>query len=43
MYRVVHNKDIVPHIPTSIQGFYHEGEEVWYQSGMTSYKLCGYG
>lgn len=43
MYRVVHYADIVPHLPASIQGFSHEGQEVWYNSAMSTYKVCNYG
>ena len=39
-YRVVHNKDQVPHVPQSVLGFKHGGWEVWYQKGMQAYKIC---
>ena len=42
-YRVTHYADIVPHIPLTAQGFYHEGDEVWYNSAMSSYQICAYG
>lgn len=40
--RVVHYDDIVPHLPITAMGFYHAGNEVWYdQSGDTlQYKVC---
>lgn len=42
-YRIVHQADIVPHIPWASTGFLHEGEELWYDSAMATYKTCGYG
>jgi hypothetical protein len=38
--RVVHQGDIVPHIPLSAQGFLHQGQEVWYDGAMKTYKIC---
>jgi len=29
-WRVVHHRDIVPHVPLQAQGFYHVAREVWY-------------
>ena len=43
IFRVVHYADIVPHLPAKIQGFVHEGEEVWYNPAMSSYKICAWG
>eukprot|EP00828_Plagiopyla_frontata_P014344 TRINITY_DN1885_c0_g1_i7.p1 TRINITY_DN1885_c0_g1~~TRINITY_DN1885_c0_g1_i7.p1 ORF type:complete len:185 (-),score=22.09 TRINITY_DN1885_c0_g1_i7:113-667(-) len=31
-YRVVHDKDIVPHLPPQWMDFYHTEQEVWYTS-----------
>jgi hypothetical protein len=42
-FRVIHSADIVPHIPWASTGFLHEGEELWYDAAMSSYKTCGYG
>lgn len=39
-YRVVHYKDIVPHLPTESMGFHHVKTEVWYQENNTEYKVC---
>ncbi len=39
-YRLVDYADIVPHVPPSNFGFLHGGHQVWYQRGMTSYKIC---
>ena len=43
MYRVVHYADIVPHLPASAQGFSREGNEIWYDKAMATYKTCSYG
>lgn len=42
-FRVIHKADVVPHIPLTGQGFFHEGREVWYKSSMSDYKMCSYG
>jgi hypothetical protein len=31
-YRVVHNKDIVPHLPLEVMGFHHTNQEIWYST-----------
>lgn len=38
--RVVHYADIVPHIPPSSFGFSHQGNEIWYDKAMSTYKSC---
>ncbi|KAL4461570.1 hypothetical protein ABPG74_016194 [Tetrahymena malaccensis] len=38
--RVVHDKDIVPHLPPRFLGFHHESQEIWYNANFTSYKEC---
>lgn len=38
--RVVHYADIVPHIPPLALNFYHQGNEVWYDEAMKTYKTC---
>ena len=37
---MVHNADIVPHIPWMSSGFLHEGTEIWYDDGMVNYQIC---
>ncbi len=38
-HRVVHTNDIVPHVPITIMGFNHGGNEVWYNTE-TTYVQC---
>lgn len=40
LYRVVHNADIVPHLPYEWMGFKHAPREVWYTQNQTSYTVC---
>ncbi|KAK0411958.1 hypothetical protein QR680_005944 [Steinernema hermaphroditum] len=44
-FRVVHKKDIVPHLPPEkFEGYYHHQYEVWYNNNMAvsdSYSVCG--
>jgi hypothetical protein len=52
VYRVVHNRDIIPHLPpccgdieldgcrTDTSCLYHHTTEVWYDQNMTSYISC---
>jgi len=47
-YRVIHNKDIVPHLPPRLFGIqaYHHQFEVWYANDMSEnqpYKVCDKG
>lgn len=37
--RVVHDNDIVPHLPIIAMGFNHAGTEIWYNTE-TSFKTC---
>lgn len=39
-YRLVHYKDIVPHLPTEFMGFHHVATEVWYNEASSSFKVC---
>jgi len=43
-FRVVANKDLVPHVPLEITGGYHHGVEMWYPAGgdYPSYVPCNY-
>lgn len=38
-FRVVHNDDMVPHLPSSTFNFRHAGIEVWYRSS-GNYQIC---
>jgi predicted lipase len=40
LYRVVHYKDIVPHLPLEAMGYKHTPREVWYTEDQTSYRVC---
>ena len=40
IYRVVHNKDPVPHLPPYDFGFIHPANEIFYNEEMTSYTVC---
>ncbi len=37
---MVHYADIVPHVPPLALAFFHQGEEVWYDKEMKTYKIC---
>jgi len=40
-YRVVHFRDIVPHVPFIWLGFHHIAQEVWYtDEKSTNYIVC---
>lgn len=42
-FRVIHKKDIVPHIPLNgMEGFHHHKNEIWYDNDMSTatYKEC---
>mmetsp|Transcript_13414 Transcript_13414/g.25764 ORF Transcript_13414/g.25764 Transcript_13414/m.25764 type:complete len:427 (+) Transcript_13414:131-1411(+) len=41
LWRVVHHFDIVPHIPTTQQNFYHSQREIYYAGNDTTYVECG--
>ncbi|KAK0411926.1 hypothetical protein QR680_005922 [Steinernema hermaphroditum] len=35
-FRVVHNRDMIAHLPTlNWEGYYHHGQEIWYQNDMS--------
>jgi hypothetical protein len=38
--RVIHNRDIVPHVPLESQNFYHPPYEVLFNEDFTSYQVC---
>lgn len=40
LYRVVHNKDIVPHLPPEAFEYHHSPYEVFWNEGMSSYVIC---
>ncbi|EAR96966.1 lipase family protein (macronuclear) [Tetrahymena thermophila SB210] len=42
IYRLIHNRDLIPHVPLRVMGFYHEGTEVWYDEPNTSYEVCDF-
>lgn len=35
--RVVHYRDIVPHVPPHLMGFHHSPQEIWYNSEDSSH------
>lgn len=39
-FRVVHNEDVVPHVPPELFGFTHSVEEIWYNEASSSYTSC---
>jgi len=39
-YRIVNQRDIVPHFPPEIMGFWHVSTEIWFPTNYTSYKVC---
>mmetsp|Transcript_12524 Transcript_12524/g.22113 ORF Transcript_12524/g.22113 Transcript_12524/m.22113 type:complete len:345 (-) Transcript_12524:63-1097(-) len=38
--RIVHYRDVVPHVPPKSFGFHHIGAEVWYSSDASSFVQC---
>jgi hypothetical protein len=38
--RVVHNRDIVPHVPLLTQNFVHPSNEIFFDENMENYKIC---
>jgi predicted lipase len=38
--RVIHYGDIVPHLPPQVNGYLHDGTEIWYDKAMQTYKSC---
>lgn len=39
-YRVVHDRDIVPHLPPQEMGFHHTTVEIFYPGDPPNYKIC---
>lgn len=39
IFRVVHNKDIVPHLPPEID-YHHTAYEVFFDENMANYTVC---
>jgi len=39
-WRLTHWEDVVPHLPPMWLGFFHNIQEVWYNSASSSYKVC---
>jgi hypothetical protein len=39
-FRIVHNQDIVPHVPPQYAGFMHAPTEVWYDEPMAQFTVC---
>ena len=42
VFRVVHNKDIAPHIPQRglVRHYHHPGREVFFNEEMSEYQVC---
>ena len=40
VYRCVHNRDLVPHLPFEVLGYKHSPFEVFWNKDFTSYVLC---
>jgi hypothetical protein len=40
VFRVVHYKDLVPHLPPEALDYYHPAYEVFFDENMTNYKVC---
>jgi pimeloyl-ACP methyl ester carboxylesterase len=40
-FRVVHNKDIVPHVPNKVLGYWHVPAEVWLDADSNLTAVCG--
>jgi putative lipase involved disintegration of autophagic bodies len=40
LYRVVHHKDLVPHLPPENYYYHHTAFEVFFDAPMTSYTIC---
>ncbi|CAM6004220.1 unnamed protein product [Sphagnum balticum] len=39
-YRVVHNRDLIPHLPPEPLEYHHSAFEVFWNEGFTEYKIC---
>ncbi|CAM9917812.1 unnamed protein product [Ectocarpus fasciculatus] len=40
IFRLVHHRDPVPHLPLAAWGYHHPPKEVFYAEDMLSYKIC---
>lgn len=40
IYRVIHNHDIVPHVPLQSQNYHHPATEVLFDEQMAKYRVC---
>lgn len=40
IFRVVHNKDIVPHLAPESLEYHHSPFEIFWDEHMTTYKVC---
>lgn len=40
IYRVVHNRDLVPHLPPEALEYHHPAYEVFFDQAMDSYVIC---
>lgn len=40
VWRVVHNRDIVPHVPTVNGNYFHPPFEVLFDEDMKNYRIC---
>jgi putative lipase involved disintegration of autophagic bodies len=40
LYRVVHHKDLIPHLPPESYYYHHSAYEVFFDKPMTSYVIC---
>jgi len=40
LFRLTHNRDPVPHLPTESMGFRHPAFEVFYNEANSAYKIC---
>ena len=38
--RVIHYRDIVPHLPMPYQNYQHPPYEIWFDENMQNYKIC---
>jgi len=39
-WRTVNERDLVPHLPTLLEGFYHVPREVWFENNYYNFTLC---
>lgn len=38
-YRIVHHKDLIPHLPPQVE-YHHVANEIFFNADMSSYKVC---